>query len=159
MQPEAGVRSSRHGAVLSAGLFRDNAIASTEAEYRRRPMLRGDKTLVRSFLKGLEIVKVMKEALEASRNMVRGKGIGLNSTIISVKSKEGSNVEFAITINIEHGGEKVIMSGNVGGEYKEHKLRSNQKISDDWIARSTAGLYWIAGGTEDGELEISFTEE
>ena len=157
VQPDAGARSSRHRAVLSAGLFRYNAIASTGAEYKRFPMPKG--TLVNSSLKGSEIVVVVIEALKASREMIDGKPIGLDTALIFVKSKEGSNVTFSITIHIEHGGTKVIMRGNVGGQFLNQKLDRASKASDDSIAFRTAELYKIAGGTDDGELEIEFTEK
>jgi hypothetical protein len=48
------------------------------------------------------------------------------------------------------------MRGNVGGEYKEHKLNAEQKVSNNWIARATAGLFMVSGGKADHIVEISY---
>ena len=107
--------------------------------------------------RGDEIVEVVKQALSATRSKISGKKMGEDHASIDVSSLD-LKLEFAIMIYVEHGGMKVIMKGNVGGQLKEHKLSSAQKVDDDWIARATAGLFLVAGGVAEDAVKISYYE-
>lgn len=133
-----------------------------EVEWKRYPhpsSPRGSAgAYVTAVARGDEIVQMMHRALAAARSNVRGQtGLYESHDSIEVYGVERS-VEFSIVVHVEHGGSKVIIDGNVGGERKEHKLQSHQRVDDDWIARATAGLYWVAGGTADGKVEIRYRE-
>lgn len=126
------------------------------AKFNRIPTGR-KMTIVDATARGDEIVAVMKEALSATRSKISGKKMGEDHASIEVSSLDLKLV-FAITIHIEHEGMNVIMKGNIGGSYKEHKLSSAQKVDDDWIARATAGLFLVAGGVAEDVVKISYYE-
>lgn len=130
--------------------------ADVGAKFDRTPMGR-KMTMVDATARGDEIVEVMKQALPATRSNISGKKIGEDNAAIDVSSLD-LKLAFAITIHVENGGLNVIMKGNVGGQYKEHKLSSAQKVDDDWIARATAGLFLVAGGVAEDAVKISYYE-
>ena len=134
--------------------------ACTDAKYRRMTMPSGGTTYVFAEARGDEIVEVMKEALSAARRNVQAASgrIGRDNDSIEVSAVDSKKVPFSITIHIEHGGSKVIMRGNVGGSWKEHKLLADQRVSDDWISRATAGLFMLAGGEASDLVKIQFNE-
>lgn len=129
--------------------------AAISVTYARTTTARA--TVVTARARGDEIAETIKEALQAAKSNVVGKPIGRNRDSISVRSLD-KELPFSIMIQIEHGGDKVTMSGNVGGEYKEHRLTSDQRISDDWIASATAGFFMVAGGKADDTVQIEYYE-
>ena len=124
--------------------------------YDKKPTTRGTLVVVKA--RGDEIVEAMKVALGVIRGDIAGKGIGKDHGAISIRSID-MDLTFAITVFVEHGGMKVIINGNVGGVYKEHKLTSAQKVDDDWISRATAGLFMVSGGKADDMVQIEYKED
>lgn len=149
---------------MSLRLKTSPALASEGLPPRAQPtdviydrFVRPNLTAVKARASGDEIVGAMMQALKAARSNVMGKKIGRDNDTILVRSLDKS-LEFDIIIFIEHGGMKVIMEGDVGGERKKHKLNDEQKVSDDWIARSTAALFMLAGGEENNVVQIEYYE-
>lgn len=94
--------------------------------------------------------------MESVRNYISGKPIGRNSTIIEVQSTN-PGVTFSLNIHVEHGGTKVVMEGNIGGEFLQHKLLGSQSISNDLVALATAKMFAFADGKEDDGITIKYT--
>jgi len=150
-QPAAG----RLVAVLATGC-KTGVPAQIGANYMRMPTPSGTE-YVNVTATGDEIVDVMKDALNVIRNDASNMSF-VQSTAIDVSSND-DDVKFAIEILFEQRGEKVLIRGNVGGAFKEHKLTSSQRVSNDWIARAIAGLFMVAGGNAKDIVKISYRKE
>ena len=140
---------------MTPSFARLNAVAPTDAEYKRIQGYRG--TMVIAKARGDEMVDVTQRALTVIRQQFLNKTIGNDNGHIDVTSND-DKLQFAVQVYVEHGGSKVIIKGHGGGEVKDDKLHAQQRVAAVWIARSIAGLVGIAGGTADGEVPIKYTE-
>lgn len=143
-------RGTLHGPAIT--FARGLASAPIDVEYDNVTFEKS--TYVNATVNFEALPKEMAEALDSIRAEILNKPIGQDSGYIDVMSKD---VEFYITFNIEHGGKKVVVSGNVGGRpLQRMKFLQEDKLGNAFLSQLPGQLFKLAGGNEGQSVQIKY---